>query len=42
MTYIVNYLHYRCSHPFSRPLVRNFWQMDEDGFGVFACGRNVV
>ena len=37
-----NYLHYRCSHPFSRPLVRDLWQMDEDGFGVSACGRNVV
>ena len=37
-----NYLHYRCSHPFSRPFVRDLWQMDEDGFGVSACGCNVV
>lgn len=42
MIYIVNYLHYRRFHPFSRPFVRDLWQMDKDGFGIFACGRNVV
>ena len=42
MIYIVNYLHYRRFHPFSRPFVRDLRKMDKDGFGIFACGRNVV